>query len=142
MTPSPRTHEGFLLLYRELFEHVEFLEDVIVRMVHGRRVDRDLLESHLAEMTASIALARRKLRLLRTRRTSRGGIPEHFHNDMVRATRVVQGQVAILLRASFLVDRPHPGMDYIKTMADLVHNVQGSFQHVIRSNVLMPIMMN
>ncbi len=139
---DPRTHEGFLLLYRELFEHTAFLEDAVVRMVHGRRVERDRLEAHLAQMSASIAQSQRKLRLLSYHRSSRGGAGSRFHNDMVRATKAVREQVAILLRASFLADRLHPGMDYIKTLSDLIHNVQGAFQHVVRSNVLMPIMMN
>jgi hypothetical protein len=140
ISQNPRTHEGFLLLYRELFEHTEFLEDTVVRMVHGRRVDRERLEAHLAQMAASIASSHRRLRLLRRRRGTRGD--DGFHNDMVRATRVVREQAHILLKTSFLAERTHPGMDYIKTLSDLTNNVQGAFQHVVRSNVLMPIMMN
>jgi hypothetical protein len=136
-----KTHESFLYLYKELFDHTDFLEDVVVRMVHGRKVEREHLESHLAQMVASIAVSHKKHRVLNYMR-SRRRPKDHFHNDMVHATKVIRGQVIILLKASFLAEKPFPGMDYIKTLSDLTNNIHGAFQHVVRSNVLMPIMMN
>ncbi len=139
---NSKTHESFLILYKELYEHTPFLEECVVRMVHGRKVDKAQLESHLAQMTAAIATSHKKSGLLTVLRTPRGAGKDLFRRDLVRATRVSRDQVTILLKTSFLVERTHPGMDYIKTLSDLITNIHGAFQHVVRSNVLMPLMMN
>lgn len=139
---NSKTHESFLVLYRDLYQHASFLDETVVRMVHRRKVERSEMESHLAQMLAAITRSQEKHRSLRYTRSGRGKGGDAFHNDMVRVTKVVRMQVVILLKTSFLADKPNPGMDYITTLSDLTHNVQGAFQHVVRSNVLMPIMMN
>jgi len=134
--------EGFLELYRELFSHLSYLEVVIERLVHGQHVDRATLESHLAQMIATIAVKLKKFSKPRTPRRVRRDHPDYFRNEMLRVTKVIKGQLSVLLRTSFLVESREVEEDYLQTLSDATDNVAGAFQHVVRSNVLMPVMLN
>ena len=134
--------ESFLELYRELFSHVSFLEVVIERLVHGQHVDRPMLENHLAQMIAGIALHEKKWAKPRLPKRVRKDHPEYFRNEMLRVSKVIKGQLSVLLKTSFLVDDRDVEEDYLQTLSDATDNIAGAFQHVVRSNVLMPVMLN
>ncbi len=84
--------EGFLELYRELFSHVSYLEVVIERLVHGQHVERAMLENHLAQMIASIAVSQKKYTKPRTVKRVRKDHPDYFRNEMLRVSKVIKGQ--------------------------------------------------
>jgi hypothetical protein len=134
--------ESFLELYRELFSHVSYLEVVIERLVHGQHVDRTMLENHLAQMIASISVSQKKHAKPRSAKRVRKDHPDYFRNEMLRVSKVIKGQLAVLLKTSFLVDSREVEEDYLQTLSDVTDNIAGAFQHVVRSNVLMPVMLN
>ena len=134
--------ESFLELYRELFSHVSYLEVVIERLVHGQHVERAMLENHLAQMIASIAVNLKKYSKPRVTKKLRKDNPEYFRNEMLRVSKVIKGQLSVLLKTSFLVDSREVEEDYLQTLSDVTDNIAGAFQHVVRSNVLMPVMLN
>lgn len=134
--------EDFLEHYRELFSHVSYLEVVIERLVNGQHVDRAMLESHLAQMIASIAVNLKKYSKSRVAKKMRKDHPDYFRNEMLRVSTVIKGQLSVLLKTSFLVDNREVEEDYLQTLNDVTDNITGAFQHVVRSNVLMPVMLN
>ena len=134
--------EGFLELYRDLFSHVSYLETVIESMVHGQRVDRIALENHFAQMIASSSMGLKKFTLPKMPRRPRRNHPDYFRYEMIRVTKVIKGQLAVLLKTSFLVETGKEEDDYLQTLSDAIDNIAGAFQHVVRSNVLMPVMLN
>jgi hypothetical protein len=134
--------EGFLELYRELFSHVSYLEVVIERLIHGQHVDRAILENHLAQMIASIAVSEKKIHRPRTLRKVRKDHPDYFRNEMFRVSKIIRGQLSVLLKTSFLVEGREIEEDFLQTLSDVTDNIAGAFQHVVRSNVLMPVMLN
>jgi len=134
--------EGFLELYRDLFSHVSYLETVIESMIHGQRVDRVSLENHLAQMIASGSMGLKKFTAPKMPRRPRRNHPDYFRYEMVRVTKVIKGQLAVLLKTSFLVETGKEEDDYLQTLSDAIDNIAGAFQHVVRSNVLMPVMLN
>ena len=134
--------EKFLELYRELFSHVSYLEMVIERLFHGQHVDRALLESHLAQMIASISMNQKKFGRIRAIRKVRRDHPDYFRNEMLRVSKVIKGQLSVLLKTSFLVESREVEEDFLQTLNDATDNIAGAFQHVVRSNVLMPVMLN
>jgi hypothetical protein len=136
------TRENFLELYRELFSHVSFMETAIERLIHGQRVDRAMLENHLAQMIATIAVNQKKYLKPRTSKRLRKDHPDYFHNQMVKVSKVIKGQLSVLLKTSFLVESREVEEDYLQTLSDATDNIAGAFQHVVRSNVLMPVMLN
>ncbi len=144
MVPSQDSdaREDFLELYRELFSHVSYLEVVIERLVHGQHVDRAMLENNLAQMIASIAVHQKKYSKPRTVKRVRKDHPDYFRNEMLRVSKVIKGQLSVLLKTSFLVDGRDVEEDYLQTLSDATENIVGAFQHVVRSNVLMPVMLN
>ncbi len=141
-TQDSDIREGFLELYRELFGHVPFLETVIERLVHDQSVDRSILENHLAQMIASLAVAQKKLALPRGAKALKRGQPDYFRREMLKVSKIIKGQLAVLLKTSFLVDSREAEEDYLQTLSDVTDNIAGAFQHVVRSNVLMPVMLN
>jgi hypothetical protein len=134
--------EGFLELYRDLFSHVSYLETVIESMVHTQRVDRVALENHLAQMIASGSMGLKKYTTPKLPRRPRRNHPDYFRYEMVRVTKVIKGQLSVLLKTSFLVETGKEEDDYLQTLSDAIDNIAGAFQHVVRSNVLMPVMLN
>jgi len=134
--------ESFLELYRELFSHVSYLEVVIERLVHGQRVERPMLESHLVQMIASISVSQKKFARPRTAKRVRKDHPDYFRNEMLRVSKVIKGQLSVLLKTSFLVESREVEEDYLQTLSDVTDNIAGAFQHVVRSNVLMPVLLN
>ena len=134
--------ESFLELYRELFSHVSYLEVVIERLVHGQRVERPMLESHLAQMIASISVSQKKFARPRVTKRLRKDHPDYFRNEMLRVSKVIKGQLSVLLKTSFLVENRDIEEDYLQTLSDVTDNIAGAFQHVVRSNVLMPVLLN
>ncbi|HVM33341.1 MAG TPA: hypothetical protein VMU88_09430 [bacterium] len=136
------TRENFLELYRELFSHVSFLETSIERLIHSQRVDRAMLENHLAQMIATIAMGQKKFLKPRTSKRLRKDHPDYFHNQMVKVSKVIKGQLSVLLKTSFLVESREMEEDYLQTLSDATDNIAGAFQHVVRTNVLMPVMLN
>ena len=134
--------EGFLELYRELYFHVSFLEMTIEKIVHGNPVDRDMLENHLAQMIASISVNQKKYSLPKSWKRVRRKHPDYFRNEMLRVSKVIKGQLVVLLKTSFLVEGQVAEEDYLQTLSDVTDNISGAFQHVVRSNVLMPVMLN
>jgi len=48
----------------------------------------------------------------------------------------------VLLKTSFLVENREVEEDYLQTLSDVTDNIAGAFQHVVRSNVLMPVLLN
>jgi hypothetical protein len=142
LTQDTDLREGFLELYRELYSHVSFLETVIEKIVHGNAVDRAMLESHLAQMIAFISTIQKKYALPKTWKRVRRTHPDYFRNEMLRVSKVIKSQLAVLLKTSFLVENPKSEEDYIQTLSDVTDNISSAFQHVVRSNVLMPVMLN
>jgi hypothetical protein len=142
LSQNPDVRESFLELYRELFSHVSYLEVVIERLVHGQHVERAMLENHLAQMIASIAVNMKKFSKPRVTKKLRKDHPEYFRNEMLRVSKVIKGQLSVLLKTSFLVDSREVEEDYLQTLSDVTDNIAGAFQHVVRSNVLMPVMLN
>jgi hypothetical protein len=134
--------EGFLELYRDLFSHVSYLETVIEGMIHGQRVDRITLENNLTQMIASISVNLKKYNIPKLPKRPRRNHPDYFRYEMIRVTKVIKGQLAVLLKTSFLVETGKEEDDYLQTLSDAIDNVAGAFQHVVRSNVLMPVMLN
>jgi hypothetical protein len=134
--------ESFLELYRELFSHVSFLEVMIERLVQAERVDRPMLENHLAQMIAALSLNQKKYVHPKVWKKVRRTHPDYFRNEMLRVSKVIKGQLVVLLKTSFLVEGREVEEDYLQTLSDLTDNVAGAFQHVVRSNVLMPVMLN
>jgi hypothetical protein len=134
--------EGFLELYRDLFSHVSYLETVIESMVRGQRIDRVVLENHLAQMIASISESLKKNGLPKITRRPKRNHPDYFRYEMIRVSKIVKGQLAVLLKSSFLVESGKEEDDYLQTLSDAIDNIAGAFQHVVRSNVLMPVMLN
>jgi hypothetical protein len=134
--------ESFLELYRELFSHVSYLEVIIERLVHGQHVDRPMLENHLAQMIASIAVSQKKYARPRVLKKLRKDHPDYFRNEMLRVSKVIKGQLSVLLKTSFLIESREVEEDYLQTLSDVTDNIAGAFQHVVRSNVLMPVMLN
>jgi hypothetical protein len=134
--------EGFLELYRDLFSHISYLETAIEGMIHGQRVDRVTLENHLTQMIASIAVSLKKHTLPKLSRRPRRNHPDYFRFEMFRVTKVIKDQLAVLLKTSFLVETGKEEDDYLQTLSDAIDNIAGAFQHVVRSNVLMPVMLN
>ncbi len=141
-TQDSDIREGFLELYRELFGHVPYMETVIERLVHCQPVDRSMLENHLAQMIASLAMAQKKLALPRGAKGLKRGQPDYFRREMLKVSKIIKGQLAVLLKTSFLVDSREAEEDYLQTLSDATDNIAGAFQHVVRSNVLMPVMLN
>ncbi len=141
-TQDNEIREGFLNLYRDLFNHVPYLETVIERLLHDQPVDRAMLENHLAQMIASLAMAQKKLTLPRGTRAAKKGKPDYFRKEMQKVSKIIKGQLAVLLKTSFLVDTREAEEDYLQTLSDVTDNIAGAFQHVVRSNVLMPVMLN
>ncbi len=134
--------EGFLELYRDLFSHISYLETTIEGMIHGQRVDRVTLENHLTQMIASISVSLKKYTLPKLSRRPRRNHPDYFRFEMLRVTKVIKDQLAVLLKTSFLVETGKEEDDYLQTLSDAIDNIAGAFQHVVRSNVLMPVMLN
>ena len=134
--------EGFLELYRDLFSHVSYLETIIEAMIHGQHVDRVTLENHLTQMIASISVSLKKHTLPKMARRPRRNHPDYFRYEMIRVTKVIKDQLAVLLKTSFLVETGKEEDDYLQTLSDAIDNIAGAFQHVVRSNVLMPVMLN
>lgn len=134
--------ESFLELYRELFSHVSYLEVVIERLVHGQHVDKPMLENHLAQMIASIAVGQKKFTRPKILKRLRKDHPDYFRNEMLRVSKVIKGQLSVLLKTSFLIENREVEEDYLQTLNDVTDNIAGAFQHVVRSNVLMPVMLN
>jgi len=134
--------ENFLELYRDLFSHVAYLEVAIERLLHRQHVDRALLENHLAQMIASLAVNQKKYLKVRVVKRLRRDHPDYFRNEMLRVSKVIKGQLSVLLRTSFLVESRELEEDYVQTLSDVTDNIAGAFQHVVRSNVLMPVMLN
>src|ERR1700677_3713503 len=95
--------EGFLELYRDLFSHVSYLETIIEAMIHGQHVDRVTLENHLTQMIASISVSLKKHTLPKMARRPRRNHPDYFRYEMIRVTKVIKDQLAVLLKTSFLV---------------------------------------
>src|ERR1041384_313493 len=95
--PQPQTdvRESFLELYRELFSHVAYLETVVERLVHKQRVDRAMLENHLAQMIASLSIQQKKYSKLRVTKRLRRDHPDFFRNEMLKVSKVVKGQLAV-----------------------------------------------
>ena len=144
MGPAQDTdvRESLQELYRELFSHVSFMETVIEKMVHGDPVDRPMLENHLAQMIASISVNQKKYLLPKSWKKVRRSHPDYFRNEMLRVSKVIKSQLVVLLKTSFLVENRGVEEDYIQTLSDVTDNISGAFQHVVRSNVLMPVMLN
>ncbi len=141
-TQEPDVKECFLELYRDLFTHVPYLEVVIERLVHGQHVDRAILESHLGQMIASISVKQKKFGRQMLAKRVRKDHPDYFRNEMVKVSRVIKGQLVVLLKTSFLVENRDVEDDFLQTLSDVTDNIAGAFQHVVRSNVLMPVMLN
>jgi hypothetical protein len=142
MSQNSDVRESFLELYRELFSHVSFLEMVIERLVHEQHVDRIGLENHLAQMIASLSVNQKKHSHPRTLKRVRRTHPDYFRNEMLKVSKVIKGQLAVLLKTSFLVESRDVEEDFLQTLSDVTDNIAGAFQHVVRSNVLMPVMLN
>lgn len=134
--------ENFLELYRELFSHLPYLETALERLVNGQPVDRATLEGHLAQMIAALATGLKRHARTKVLKRVRRDHPDHFRNEMLRVSRVIKGQLSVLLKTSFLVETRDVEEDYLQTMSDVTENIAGAFQHVVRSNVLMPVMLN
>jgi len=134
--------EGFLELYRELYSHVMFLETAIEKIVHGNTVDRTVLENHLSQMIDFISTIQKKYSLPKTWKRVRRSHPDYFRNEMLRVSKVIKSQLAVLLKTSFLVESRGNEEDYLQTLSDVTDNISSAFQHVVRSNVLMPVMLN
>lgn len=134
--------ESYLELYRELFSHVSYLEVVIEGMFHGQHVDRVTLENHLAQMIAAISVNQKKYGRAKIVKRLRKNHPDYFKNEMMKVSKVIKGQLSVLLKTSFLVESGKEEDDYLQTLSDVIDNVAGAFQHVVRSNVLMPVMLN
>ena len=141
-TQDSDVRESFLELYRELFSHVSYLEIVVERLVHDQHVDRAILDNHLAQMIASIAVNEKKFARPKLVKRVRKDHPDYFRNEMLRVSKVIKGQLSVLLKTSFLVDNREVEEDYLQTLSDVTDNIAGAFQHVVRSNVLMPVMLN
>jgi len=142
LSPETDVREGFLELYRDLFSHVSYLETVIEGMIHGQRVDRVTLENHLTQMIAVSAMGLKKYGNPKIARKPRRNHPDFFRYEMLRVSKVVKGQLSVLLKTSFLVETGKEEDDYLQTLSDAIDNIAGAFQHVVRSNVLMPVMLN
>jgi hypothetical protein len=132
----------FLELYKDLYDHADYLEDALERLLHRKKVDRDRLDEHLNQILISLSASQGKHATCRFTRKGKKSDPNPFQNQMVKVTRVVQEQTSVLLQTSFLLDRGDPGLEYIQTLSDVHENILGAFQHVLRSNVLMPIVLN
>jgi len=141
-TQDSEIREGFLDLYRELFGHVPFLETVIERLVHDQTVDRSTLEGHLTQMIDSLSSAQKKLALPRGTKALKRGQPDYFRREMLKVSKIIKGQLSVLLKTAFLVESREAEEDYLQTLSDVTDNIAGAFQHVVRSNVLMPVMLN
>jgi hypothetical protein len=137
-----KVREGFLELYRDLFSHVAYLETTIESLIHGQRVDRATLESHLTQMIETISISLKKHSSPKISRKPRRNHPDYFRYEMIRVTKIINGQLAVLLKTSFLVETGKEEDDYLQTLSDAIDNIAGAFQHVVRSNVLMPVMLN
>ena len=101
-----------------------------------------MLESHLAQMIASISLSQKKFSRPRAAKRVRKDHPDYFRNEMLRVSKVIKGQLSVLLKTSFLVENREVEEDYLQTLSDVTDNIAGAFQHVVRSNVLMPVLLN
>jgi hypothetical protein len=143
-SPIERTdsRESFMELYQELYEHQPFMEDILTRFIRRQKVDRAMVESHLAEMLASISQSNKKHKTHIYSRKGKTVTPDSFHNEMVKVTKVVKGQTAVLLKTSFLMDKSHPGIDYIQTWSDVHENILIAFHHVIQTHIFVPISLN
>ncbi len=140
--PDSDIRESFLELYRELFSHLSYLEVVMERLVHGQHVDRAMLESHLAQMIAAIVVREKKYSKPRISKRPRRDHPDYFRAEMLRVSKVIKGQLSMVFKTSFLVESREVEEDYIDTLGDVTANIAGTFQHVVRSHVLMPVMLN
>ncbi len=129
-------------LYRDLTDHADYLEDALEKLIHRQRVDRGELNRHLSLMLGTLAATQNNHSILRFTRKGKKTRPNPFQNQMVKVTRVVREQTTVLLETSFLVERGDPGLEYIQTLSDVRENILCAFQHVLRSNVLMPIVLN
>jgi hypothetical protein len=144
MSPKERTdsRESFMFLYQELFDHASFLEETLTRLIRRQKVDRVRIESHLAQMLASIAQSNKKHLTHRYSRKGKNKASNEFHNEMVKVTKVVKEQASILLKSSFLTENSNPGIEYIQTFSDMHENVLVAFHHVIQTNMFVPISLN
>jgi hypothetical protein len=144
MYPKERTdsRESFMLLYQELYDHASFLEDTLTRLIRCQKVDRARVESHLAQILASIAQSNKKHLTHRYSRKGKNKASNEFHNEMVKVTKVVKEQTAILLKSSFLTEHGNPGVEYIQTFSDMHENILVAFHHVIQTNIFVPISLN
>jgi hypothetical protein len=131
-----------MLLYQDLYEHVPFLEDTLTRLIRRQKVDREDIETHLAQMLASIAVSHKKHKTHLISRKRKNKAANAFHNDMVKVTKVVKEQGSVLLKSSFLTEKGHPGLEYIQTFSDMHENILVAFHHVVQTNIFLPISLN
>lgn len=136
------SRESFMLLYQDLYDHVGFLEDTLTRMIRRQKVDRAQVETHLAGILASIAQSNKKHKTHVYSRKGKNHTPDAFHNEMVKVTKVVKEQGAVLLQSSFLTEEGNPGIEFIQTFSDLHENILMAFHHVIQSNLFVPLSLN
>lgn len=131
-----------MLLYQDLYDHVEFLEETLDRLIRRQKVDRGRIEGHLSKMLASITRSNQKHMTHRFSRKRKNQASNAFHNEMVKVTKVVKEQTAILLESSFLIEKGDPGLEYIQTLSDMHENILVAFHHVVQTNIFMPISLN
>src|SRR5690349_12295892 len=116
--PESDVREGFLELFRELFSHLSYLEVVLERLSHHQHVDRAMLESHLGQMIAAIAMNEKKHPKLRTFKRLKKDHPDYFRNEMIKVSKIIKGQLSVLLKTSFLVESREVEEDYLQTLGD------------------------
>jgi hypothetical protein len=118
------------------------LEDALENLIHRKKVDKNELEEHLQQILLTLTDYNKKHETLRFTRKGRKKDPNPFHNQMVKVTKVVREQTGVLLKTSFLVEKGDPGFEYLQTLSDVHDNILGAFQHALRNNVLMPVVLN
>jgi len=142
MRPTADKTNHFLDLYRELYGHAGYLEDVLEGLIHRRGVDRHELDGHLMGILHALEDSHKRHETLRFTRKGKRTSADPFHNQMVKVSRVVQEQAAVLLKTSFLLDKGDPGFEYLQTLSDVHDNILGAFQNTLQNNVLMPVVLN
>jgi hypothetical protein len=135
-------HLYFLELYKDLYDHADYLEGALEKLIRRQKVDRGQLDEHLNQILVTLSESQKSHATLRFTRKGKKTHPNPFQNQMVKVTRVVREQATVLLETSFLLDRDDPGLEYIQTLSDVHENIMDAFQHVLRSNVLMPVVLN
>jgi hypothetical protein len=132
--------ELYLELYHDLFNHLPYFEEMINRLFHAQPVEKEVLEKHLTQMIASIATA---LKTLSKKKSSPKNMDKQtFNTEMLRVTKIVKSQLTVLLKTSFLLEHSHVEKEYIQTLSDVCDNISRAFQHVVRTNVLIPVTLN